>query len=57
MKNKTIDLYQRIPNRAQIAHKLGVTRNYISMLILGKRKNPEMLEKIKKIIHKSLKVD
>ena len=46
---------KKLVNKSEIARLLGISRPYVSMLMSGSRKNPEMLERIKSIIKQQLK--
>lgn len=37
----------KAPSQIEIAEALGVSQGYISMILNGKRKNPELVKKIK----------
>ena len=47
--------YRNTPTQRKLAREMGVTDAYISMLLSGKRNNPEMLEKLKELIKKYMK--
>ncbi len=47
--------YKNIPSQRELANILGITEAYVSMLLSGKRRNPDMLSKLKELIKKHLK--
>ncbi len=46
---------RKLPTQREISKELGVSDAYISMLLSGKRNNPEMLDKIKRIVERKIK--
>lgn len=45
----------KLLNKAEIARKSGFSREYVRLLILGRRKNKAALDKVKQIIKEQLK--
>ena len=54
MKSK-IKINPSFVNKAEIARKTGYTRQYISLLLSGKRNNKEALDKIRATIKEQLR--
>jgi len=40
----------KLINKAEIARQLGISRSYVSLIVSGKRTNPEILKKIKVMV-------
>ncbi len=47
--------YKNTPTQKQLAAEIGITEAYVSMLLSGKRKNTEMLTKLKELLKKHMK--
>lgn len=47
--------YKKIPTQRSIAKKLGITEQYVSMIISGKRKSEKYFKLIRDLIEQSLK--
>jgi transcriptional regulator with XRE-family HTH domain len=54
-KTSIFRINSRFINKAEIARQLNISRSYASLILSGKRTNPEMVAKIKALIKEQLK--
>ncbi len=54
-KTSIFTINTRFINKAEIARQLNISRSYASLIIAGKRTNPEIVKKVKALIKQQLK--
>lgn len=50
MTHKTFKIDKRLVNQSEISRRIGFSQSYVNLLLNGKRKNEQALNKIYKII-------